>query len=156
LERFVRNGGQSRLESTKNVTLIFGEVSFTGAKTIEVKLNDGGTRLLTAGKIFIDTGGRPENPPVEGLDRMPALDSTPIMDLDILPEHLLVRGGGYIGLEFGQMFRRFGSSVTIVQRGKQLLAREDDDVAEEVAKIILHNFLRLESLRRYHCRADLA
>ncbi len=131
-----RDGGQSRLENTKNVTLIFGEASFSGAKTIEVKLNSGGVRQLTADKIFINTGGRPEKPPVEGLDRVPALDSTSIMELDILPEHLLVLGGGYIGLEFGQMFRRFGSQVTVVQRGKQLLAREDDDVAEEVAKIM--------------------
>lgn len=131
-----RDGGQSRLENTKNVTLIFGEARFTGAKTIEVKLNSGGVRQLTADKIFINTGGRPEKPPVEGLDRVPALDSTSIMELDILPEHLLVLGGGYIGLEFGQMFRRFGSNVTVVQRGKQLLAREDDDVAEEIAKIM--------------------
>jgi pyruvate/2-oxoglutarate dehydrogenase complex dihydrolipoamide dehydrogenase (E3) component len=131
-----RNGGQSRLENTKNVTLIFGEASFTGAKTIEVKLNSGGVRHLTAGKIFINTGGRPEKPPVGGLELVPYLDSTSIMELEVLPEHLLVLGGGYIGLEFGQMFRRFGSEVTIVQRGKQLLAREDDDVAEEVAKIM--------------------
>jgi len=131
-----RNGGQSRLENTKNVTLIFGEASFIGSKTIEVKLNSGGVRQLTADKIFINTGGRPEKPPVEGLERVPALDSTSIMELDILPEHLLVLGGGYIGLEFGQMFCRFGSNVTVVQRGKQLLAREDDDVAEEVAKIM--------------------
>jgi pyruvate/2-oxoglutarate dehydrogenase complex dihydrolipoamide dehydrogenase (E3) component len=131
-----RDGGQSRLENTKNVTLIFGEASFTGAKTIEVKLNSGGARQLTADKIFINTGGRPEKPPVEGLESVPYLDSTSIMELDIVPEHLLVLGGGYIGLEFGQMFRRFGSNVTIVQRGKQLLAREDDDVAGEVAKIM--------------------
>src|SRR5574341_896144 len=131
-----RNGGQSRLESAKNVTLMFGEASCTGPKTIEVKLNGGGTRQLTAEKIFINTGGRPEKPPVEGLDRVPYLDSTSIMELDILPEHLIVLGGGYIGLEFGQMFCRFGSQVTIVQRGQQLLSREDDDVAEEVAKIM--------------------
>jgi pyruvate/2-oxoglutarate dehydrogenase complex dihydrolipoamide dehydrogenase (E3) component len=118
------------------VTLIFGEASFTATKTIEVKLNSGGVRQLTAEKIFINTGGRPEKPPVEGLDRVSYLDSTSIMELEVLPEHLLVLGGGYIGLEFGQMFRRFGSQVTIVQRGKQLLAREDDDVAEEVAKIM--------------------
>jgi pyruvate/2-oxoglutarate dehydrogenase complex dihydrolipoamide dehydrogenase (E3) component len=131
-----RNGGQSRLENTQNVTLIFGEASFTATKTIAVKLNSGGVRQLTAEKIFINTGGRPEKPPVEGLDRVSYLDSTSIMELEVLPEHLLVLGGGYIGLEFGQMFRRFGSQVTIVQRGKQLLAREDDDVAEEVAKIM--------------------
>ncbi|MFQ5572534.1 MAG: FAD-dependent oxidoreductase, partial [Rhodothermales bacterium] len=71
-----------------------------------------------------------------GLDTVPTLDSTSIMELDVLPEHLLVLGGGYIGLEFGQMFRRFGSNVTIVQRGNYLLAREDPDVADEVAKIV--------------------
>ncbi|MGH7449945.1 MAG: mercuric reductase, partial [bacterium] len=131
-----RNGGQSRLENTQNVTLIFGEASFTGPKTVEVKLNNGGVRHLTAEKIFINTGGRPEKPPVEGLDHVSYLDSTSIMELDVVPEHLLVLGGGYVGLEFGQMFYRFGSQVTIVQRGKQLLAREDDDVAEEVVKIM--------------------
>jgi len=131
-----RNGGQSRLENTTNVTLIFGEAGFTGTKTVEVKLNSGGVRQLTADKIFINTGGRPEKPAIEGLERVPYLDSTSIMELETLPEHLIVLGGGYIGLEFGQMFRRFGSQVTIVQRGKQLLAREDDDVAEEVAKIM--------------------
>jgi len=131
-----RNGGQSRLEDTNNVTLIFGEARFTNSITIEVKLNSGGLRHLTADKIFINTGGRPEKPTVEGIDGVPYLDSTSIMELDAVPEHLLVLGGGYIGLEFGQMFRRFGSEVTIVQRGKKLLAREDDDVAEEVAKIM--------------------
>jgi pyruvate/2-oxoglutarate dehydrogenase complex dihydrolipoamide dehydrogenase (E3) component len=131
-----RNGGQQRLESTKNVTLIFGEASFTNTQTVEVKLKSGEVRHLTAEKIFINTGGRPEKPALAGLDGVPYFDSTSIMELDIVPEHLLVLGGGYIGLEFGQMFRRFGSQVTIVQRGKQLLAREDDDVAEEVAKIM--------------------
>ena len=67
---------------------------------------------------------------------MPTLDSTSIMELDEVPEHLLVLGGGYVGLEFAQMFRRFGSEVTIVQRGEQLLAREDEDVAEAVAEIL--------------------
>jgi len=75
-------------------------------------------------------------PPIEGLDSVPTLDSTSIMDLDVLPEHLVVLGGGYVGLEFGQMFRRFGSRVTIIEPGKQLLAREDPDIAEEVAKVL--------------------
>jgi len=131
-----RSGSQSRLENTPNVTLIFGEASFTATKTVEVKLNGGGGRQLAADKVFINTGGRPEKLAIEGLERVPYLDSTSIMELETLPEYLLVLGGGYIGLEFGQMFRRFGSQVTIVQRGKQLLAHEDDDVAEEVAKIM--------------------
>jgi len=131
-----RNGSQRHLQNTKNLELIFGEASFSGAKSVAVRLQSGETRHLTADTIFINTGGRPEGPPLPGLDSVPALDSTSIMELDVLPEHLLVLGGGYIGLEFGQMFRRFGSAVTVVQRGKQLLAREDADVAEEVAKIL--------------------
>jgi pyruvate/2-oxoglutarate dehydrogenase complex dihydrolipoamide dehydrogenase (E3) component len=131
-----RNGSQRHLENTKNLELIFGEATFTAPKSVAVRLQTGETRHLTADKIFINTGGRPERPPVPGLDSVPTLDSTSIMELDVLPNHLLVLGGGYIGLEFGQMFRRYGSAVTIVQRGKQLLAREDADVAEEVAKIL--------------------
>jgi pyruvate/2-oxoglutarate dehydrogenase complex dihydrolipoamide dehydrogenase (E3) component len=116
--------------------LIFGEGSFSGPKSVTVRLQSGETRHLIADTIFINTGGRPEGPPLPGLESVPVLDSTSIMELDVLPNHLLVLGGGYIGLEFGQMFRRFGSAVTVVQRGKQLLAREDADVAEEVAKIL--------------------
>ncbi|MFB3074715.1 MAG: mercuric reductase [Candidatus Methylomirabilales bacterium] len=131
-----RNSGQRQLEKTEGVNLLFGEASFTGPKTVAVRMNNGGTRQLTADTIFINTGGRPSSPPIPGLDSVPTLDSTSIMELDVLPAHLLVLGGGYIGLEFGQMFRRFGSEVTVVQRGKQLLAREDTDVAEEVANIL--------------------
>jgi pyruvate/2-oxoglutarate dehydrogenase complex dihydrolipoamide dehydrogenase (E3) component len=131
-----RNGSQRHLQNTKNLELIFGEASFSGPKSVTVRLQSGATRHLTAGKIFINTGGRPERPPLPGLESVPFLDSTSIMELDVLPNHLLVLGGGYIGLEFGQMFRRFGSAVTVVQRSKQLLAREDKDVAEEVAKIL--------------------
>jgi pyruvate/2-oxoglutarate dehydrogenase complex dihydrolipoamide dehydrogenase (E3) component len=131
-----RSGSQKRLETTPNVSLIFGEAHFTGPKTVEVVLNGGGTRLLTADTIFINTGGRPAVPPLPGLDGVPRLDSTSIMELGEVPRHLLVLGGGYIGLEFAQMFRRFGSAVSVVQRGKQLLAREDPDVAEEVNKVL--------------------
>ena len=75
-------------------------------------------------------------PKIEGLDKVSFLDNVSIMELDSVPEHLIALGGGYIGLEFGQMFRRFGSRVTIVQSGEQLLTREDQDVAEEVTKIL--------------------
>jgi len=131
-----RNGSQQRIESTEGVDLLMGEAHFTGPKLVEVRLNNGETRQLTAGTIFLNTGDRPSKPPLSGLDRVSALDSTSIMELDIVPEHLLVIGGGYVGLEFGQMFRRFGSQVTVVQRGKYLLNREDPDVAAEVAKIM--------------------
>ena len=131
-----RNGGQRAIENTENLDLLFGEASFTGPQSIAVEMNDGDIRHLTAKQIFINTGCRPADPRVDGLDQIAALDSTSIMELDELPEHLLVLGGGYVGLEFGQMFRRFGSSVTIVQRASQLLGREDQDVADEVAKIL--------------------
>jgi pyruvate/2-oxoglutarate dehydrogenase complex dihydrolipoamide dehydrogenase (E3) component len=146
-----RSGGQRRLEKAENVELIFGEGRFIAPKVVEVKLRSGGTRTLTADAIFINTGARPARPAIDGLDSIGALDSTSIMELSVLPEHLLILGGGYIGLEFGQMFRRFGSVVTVVQRGKQLLAREDADVAEEVRKILeedgIEVLLRTETTR---------
>lgn len=131
-----RNGGLKAIKKTDNLNLLTGEAKFNGQHEIEVQLSDGGTRILTAEKIFINTGGRAVVPEIEGLKDVATLDSTSIMELDELPEHLLVIGGGYIGLEFGQMFRRFGSRVTIAHRGGQLLDREDADVAEEVAKIL--------------------
>src|SRR5206468_757654 len=127
---------ERHLQDTEGLDLLYGEASFTGPKTLEVRLNNGERAQLTADTIVIDTGGHPSNPPLDGLDSVPSLNSTTIMELDTLPEHLLVLGGGYVGLEFGQMFRRFGSRVTIVQRGTHLLAREDPDVADEVAKIL--------------------
>ncbi len=131
-----RGGSQSRLEKSENVDLLMGEATFVAPKAVEVHLNDGSVRQLTADLFFINTGERPSVPPLEGIENVPYLNSTSIMELAEVPEHLLVIGGGYIGLEFGQMFRRFGSKVTIVQRGKQLLAREDPDIAEEVEKIL--------------------
>jgi pyruvate/2-oxoglutarate dehydrogenase complex dihydrolipoamide dehydrogenase (E3) component len=130
-----RGGGEKRLKATENLDLLMGEARFTGAKTLDVFLADE-TRSITAEHIFINVGARPSIPQFEGMDCVSVLDSTSIMELDKVPEHLIVVGGGYIGLEFGQMFRRFGSKVTIVQRGERLLGREDDDVADEVAKIM--------------------
>ena len=132
----IRGFAESTVEQTKGVELIRGEASFTGPRSVEARLNAGGVRQLTANAIFIDTGARPSKPAIPGLDSVPSLDSTSLMELDTLPEHLVVLGGGYIGAEFGQMFRRFGSQVTIVQKGEQLLVREDPDVAEEVATIL--------------------
>ena len=126
-----RNASQSRLESAPGLELIFGEARLTGPRTVEV--ND---RVLAADNVFINTGGRPAAPDVEGLADVGYLDSTSIMELDRVPEHLLVLGGGYIGLEFAQMFRRFGSQVTVVQRGGQLLPLEDADIAAAVLAIL--------------------
>jgi pyruvate/2-oxoglutarate dehydrogenase complex dihydrolipoamide dehydrogenase (E3) component len=131
-----RSSSERRIESTEGLDLLMGEARFTGPNELEVRLNGGETVQLNAENIFINVGARPANPPVEGLDSVPTLNSTTIMELDEVPEHLLVLGGGYVGLEFAQMFRRFGSEVTVVQRGKQLLTREDADVAEAVAGIL--------------------
>jgi pyruvate/2-oxoglutarate dehydrogenase complex dihydrolipoamide dehydrogenase (E3) component len=131
-----RGGSQARLEKTKNLDLILGEASFLSAKSSSVRLKAGGERIISADRIFINAGCRPAVPALEGLKEVPFLNSTSIMELDAVPEHLLVLGGGYVGLEFGQMFRRFGIRVTIVQSGSQLLGREDADVAAEVAAIL--------------------
>jgi pyruvate/2-oxoglutarate dehydrogenase complex dihydrolipoamide dehydrogenase (E3) component len=131
-----RNGNQTGIEKTPNLDLLFGEASFTGPRSVQIRLNDGSQRTLTADKIFINAGCRPAVPSLEGLRSVPYLDSTSIMELDSVPEHLLVIGGGYIGLEFGQLFRRFGSRVTIIQRAAQLLRGEDDDVTAEVLAIM--------------------
>jgi pyruvate/2-oxoglutarate dehydrogenase complex dihydrolipoamide dehydrogenase (E3) component len=131
-----RNGSQSRIEKTQNLELIFGEAEFTGPKSIRVRKKDGGEVGLSADKIFINAGCRPAVPKIEGLSNIEYLNSTSIMELESVPEHLLILGGGYIGLEFGQMFRRFGSRVTIVHSGPQLLAGEDADVAEGVLSIL--------------------
>lgn len=131
-----RGGHEKRVSKTENLTWLEGEAKFVSANTIEVNCNDGSNQQLTAKHIFINAGARPVKPAIPGLDTVPTLDSTSIMELDTVPKHLIVIGGGYIGLEFGQMFRRFGSQVTIVQHGPQLLGREDEDVASEVAKII--------------------
>jgi pyruvate/2-oxoglutarate dehydrogenase complex dihydrolipoamide dehydrogenase (E3) component len=131
-----RNANQSRMEKTPNLDLLFGEASFTGPRSIQVRLKDDSKRTLTADQFFINAGCRASVPSLEGMQSVPYLDSTSIMELDAVPEHLLVIGGGYIGLEFGQLFRRFGSRVTIVQQSPQLLRGEDADVAAEVLTIM--------------------
>jgi pyruvate/2-oxoglutarate dehydrogenase complex dihydrolipoamide dehydrogenase (E3) component len=131
-----RSGSERSIERAAGLDLLMGEASFTGPKTLEVLLNAGETRQLTASTIFINAGERPAKLALAGIENVPTLDSTSIMELDTVPEHLLIIGGGYVGLEFGQMFRRFGSQVTIIQRGAFLLSREDPDVAGEVANIL--------------------
>ena len=135
VERF-RNGAEQVLEATANLDVIRGEASFIDARTVKVERTGREAVRLRSEKIFLNTGARPAIPPIDGLNRVPSLDSTSIMELEAVPKHLLIVGGGYIAIEFGQMFRRYGSQVTIVERGEQLLAREDSDVAEEVCKIL--------------------
>ncbi len=114
------------------VTLLWGRAAFTGPRTVRVTLNEAPheTRDLTAPLVFIDTGTRAVVPDVPGLAEVPYLNTSQLLDLKELPEHLIILGGGYIGLEFSQMFRRFGSRVTIIDHNAQLLEREDDDVCE--------------------------
>jgi len=131
-----REGSEKRLKQSELIDVIYGEGSFLGPKQVRVRLNDGGERTLTAELIVIDTGLTANVPQLDGLESVPYLDNVSVMELDALPEHLLVLGAGYIGLEFGQMFRRFGSRVTVIEHGKQLLKQEDRDIAEAVANIL--------------------
>jgi pyruvate/2-oxoglutarate dehydrogenase complex dihydrolipoamide dehydrogenase (E3) component len=131
-----RGGSEKRLQEAKLVDLIYGEGSFVGPKQVRILLNAGGVRTLTADLIVIDTGLTVNIPPIKGLESVPYLDNMSVMELAEVPQHLLVLGGGYVGLEFAQMFRRFGSQVTVVQNKKQLLAGEDADVGNEVAAIL--------------------
>ena len=131
-----RGGNERSIAKIQNLELIMGEASFNGAKSLVVRKKDAGQRTVSADRIFINTGTRASRPKLEGLDRVRFLDNESIMELGAVPDHLLVLGGGYIGLEFGQLFLRFGSRVTIIQSAEQLLTREDPDVAEEVTKIL--------------------
>jgi pyruvate/2-oxoglutarate dehydrogenase complex dihydrolipoamide dehydrogenase (E3) component len=131
-----RGGSERGIARTEHLELIRGEARFTGPHALEVALAGGGTQPLAAELIFIDTGARPSRPDLPGLDGVPALDSTSVMELDTVPEHLIVLGGGYVGIEFGQMFRRFGSRVSLVQRARQLCAKEDPDVANAMEGVL--------------------
>jgi len=127
-------GSQKGLERHETLELIMGEARFIGVREIEVVLNAGGTRRLSADHVFLNVGARNRLPDLDGLDTIEVLDSTSLMELSEVPEHLLVLGGGFMGLEFGQMFRRFGSAVTIVEK-RRLISREDEDVSAEMEKI---------------------
>jgi len=138
-----RSGSESDLTDTAGLDLIWGEARFTGPKTLAVRLNAGGETELRAETIIINTGERPAQPDLPGIETVPVLDSTSIMELDAVPDHLVIIGGGYVALEFGQLFRRLGSAVTVVQRGKQLLAREDADMAAAVADVLREDGLTI-------------
>jgi pyruvate/2-oxoglutarate dehydrogenase complex dihydrolipoamide dehydrogenase (E3) component len=131
-----RNNFESLVKPLAGLDLLRGEAHFIAPKMLEVFLPDGGTQVVTAPLIFIDTGARPKQLAIAGVETVPVLNSTTIMELETLPEHLLIIGGGYIGLEFGQMFRRFGSEVTLIQHHPRLLMSEDEDASEEIAKIL--------------------
>lgn len=138
-----RAGSQRHLDEAPNLDYIRGEARFVGHKELEVTLNGGGQRRLDAELVIINAGGRPRVPPMEGLADAGYLDSTSIMELGDVPERLLVLGGGYVGLEFAQMFQRFGSQVTVVQRGARLIAGEDAETSEAVADVLRQDGLEL-------------
>lgn len=131
----IRNGSSNGLSSwmnnTSNVNLIIGQAKFTGKKQVEVNGDS-----YTADNIYINVGTRPSAPPIPGLADINWLDSAKLLDLTAVPQHLIIIGGGYIGVEFAQVFRRFGAKVSIIQRGAQLMPREDEDVAAAVKEFL--------------------
>ena len=126
-----RAGMESWVRGMQGVEWITGHARFTSARTVRI-----GERELQAGKIFIDVGARAARPPLEGLDKVTALDNASVLRLQEVPKHLLIVGGSYIGLEFAQLMRRFGAEVSVVERSPRLLPREDADVAAEVQAIL--------------------
>ncbi|HJZ63942.1 MAG TPA: mercuric reductase [Candidatus Acidoferrum sp.] len=138
-----RGGNERRIENTKNLDLIFGQAQFVSSTSIAVRDKKGKDQILTADQFFINAGCRPSIPQITGLKDVPFLTSTSIMELNVVPEHLIVLGGGYIGLEFGQLFRRLGSKVTVVQSRSTLLAGEDPDVASAVGDILKEDGIHL-------------
>jgi pyruvate/2-oxoglutarate dehydrogenase complex dihydrolipoamide dehydrogenase (E3) component len=119
------------MENISNLTVFKGHAHFEDRRTVST-----GDEVLVADKIFINVGARAFIPPMPGLDRVDYLTNSSMMQVDYLPEHLIIIGGSYIGLEFGQMYRRFGSQVTIVEKGSRLIARDDEDVSEAVKEIL--------------------
>src|SRR4029450_1354415 len=116
--------------------LILGDGRFVAPKTLEVRLNDGGTRVLVGDKVFLNVGTHAAIPNVPGLEAARPLTNIEAPELDYLPPHLIVLGGGYVGLEFAQAYRRFGSRVTVIQHGPQLMDREDPDVSDELQRLL--------------------
>ncbi|WP_375473737.1 mercuric reductase [uncultured Nostoc sp.] len=124
------------LETALDNNLIIGEARFVAPKTIAVTTTEGNNRLLTTERLFINTGTRPLIPSIPGLTEVEFLTSESIMELEHLPEHLIVLGSGYIGLEFAQMFRRFGSGVTVIGQSEQILSQQDPDIAIAVQTLL--------------------
>jgi pyruvate/2-oxoglutarate dehydrogenase complex dihydrolipoamide dehydrogenase (E3) component len=131
-------GVEEWLRGLKNCTVLQGHARFQSSRTVVV--ND---EVLESDKIFINVGGRASVPAVPGIDEVPFLTNSSMMDIDFLPEHLVIVGGGYVGLEFAQIYRRFGSEVTIVEMGPHLIGREDEDVSECVREILENEGVRI-------------
>jgi pyruvate/2-oxoglutarate dehydrogenase complex dihydrolipoamide dehydrogenase (E3) component len=121
---------------TSGAELIMGSGRFVAPKTLEVRLNDGGTRVLAGDQVFLNIGTHAAIPAVPGLEAARPLTHIEALELDYLPSHLVVLGGGYVGLELAQAYRRFGSRVSVIQSGPQLMSREDPDVADEMRRLL--------------------
>lgn len=133
------SGGSRKKLEGNGVDVLMGQASFTGAKTLTIQMNEGGEKTVTADIIMVNTGERPARPDLKGLDGIEkerVLDSTSVMELGEVPAHLIVLGGGYIALEFGQLLRRLGAEVTIIQRAAQLAPKEDKDIADALYEIL--------------------
>jgi pyruvate/2-oxoglutarate dehydrogenase complex dihydrolipoamide dehydrogenase (E3) component len=126
------DGLSAWIAGMKNVTLLWGQARFTGPRTIDID----GKRTLQADRIFINVGGRAVVPDIPGVNDVPYLTNSQMMEVDEVPEHLIIVGGSYIGLEFAQMYRRFGSKVTVIEKFPKLLPREDEDVVAEIRAIL--------------------
>jgi pyruvate/2-oxoglutarate dehydrogenase complex dihydrolipoamide dehydrogenase (E3) component len=123
--------------------LIMGTGRFVAPKTLEVSVNDGGTRVLTGDKVFVDVGTHAAIPNIPGLEVARPLSHIEALELDHLPAHLIVLGGGYVGLELAQAYRRFGSRVTIIEQGPRIISREDPDVADQVKRILIAEHIQI-------------
>jgi len=141
---------------TSGAELIMGAGRFVGPKTLEVRLNDGGTRVLAGDQVFLNVGTHAAIPGAAGLQAAGPITNIEALELDHVPPHLIVLGGGYVGLELGQAYRRFGSRVTVIERGAQLMGREDADVSHEMQRILGEEgmeFLMAADVLRVHGRS---
>jgi pyruvate/2-oxoglutarate dehydrogenase complex dihydrolipoamide dehydrogenase (E3) component len=138
-----RESSAKRLLETHNLDVVFGNAVFSGPKEVTVTKEDGSTSTMTAPTIFINTGTRPVIPPIPGLESIHYFTSDTILDLLETPSHLAIIGGSYVALEFGQIYRRLGSDVTIIEDNKQFLSKEDDDIAAEIKKILEEDGIRI-------------
>jgi pyruvate/2-oxoglutarate dehydrogenase complex dihydrolipoamide dehydrogenase (E3) component len=136
--RVSNEGVEEGLREAENITVFTDHARFVGARQVAM-----GDDMLTADQIFINVGARADIPPIPGLDQVPYLDNSSMMAVDFLPSHLVILGGSYVGLEFGQMYRRFGSEVTIIQRSERLTPREDPDISQAIREILEDEGIRI-------------
>jgi pyruvate/2-oxoglutarate dehydrogenase complex dihydrolipoamide dehydrogenase (E3) component len=151
------SGSRKGMERHETLELVMGHARFSGPQEVTVETPGGGSRVLTAGRIFINVGTRPGTPAIPGLDSAGALNNESVMELDEVPDHLIVIGGGFVGLEFGQMFRRFGSRVTVLEMQPRCLPGEDEDVAEAIRQVLGEDGIELlcgSSVERVERDAD--